>query len=63
MTRSGQAALSSQRMRQRKLNTRSALKILSENQLQEADDDIQRIVSTVDTGVEKGEVNASLPSS
>ena len=60
MTRAG--ALSQSRMRQRKLNTRAALQIIRENDLHEADDDLPRVLSGLDSGVEKAEQNVcSLP--
>lgn len=61
MTRAG--ALSQSRMRQRKLNTRAALQIIREDDLHEADDDLPRVLSGLDSGVEKAEQNVcSLPS-
>lgn len=55
MTRAG--ALSQSRMRQRKLNTRAALQIIGEDNLHEADDDLPRVLSGLDSGVEKAEQN------
>ena len=55
MTRAG--ALSQSRMRQRKLNTRAALQIVREDDLHEADDDLPRVLSGLDSGVEKAEQN------
>lgn len=55
MTRAG--ALSQSRMRQRKLNTRAALQIIREDDLLEADDDLPRVLSGLDSGVEKAEQN------
>lgn len=59
MTRAG--ALSQSRMRQRKLNTRAALQIIGEDDLHEADDDLPRVLSGLDSGVEKAEQNVCLP--
>ncbi|KAL8734935.1 MAG: hypothetical protein Q9166_001287 [cf. Caloplaca sp. 2 TL-2023] len=53
MTRSTVAA--SARFRQRKLTTKQALQILREDQIDTVDDDAQRNVPKVETGVEKGE--------
>ena len=53
MTRSTVAA--SARFRQRKLTTKQALQILREDQIESVDDDAQRNVPKVETGVEKGE--------
>lgn len=53
MTRSTVAA--SARFRQRKLTTKQALQILREDQIDSVDDDAQRNVPKVETGVEKGE--------
>ena len=53
MTRSTIAA--SARFRQRKLTTKQALQILREDQIDAVDDDGQRNVPKVETGVEKGE--------
>ncbi|CAD6591648.1 MAG: Enhancer of polycomb-like protein 1 [Alectoria sarmentosa] len=44
-------------MRQRKLNTRAALQIVREDDLHEADDDLPRVLSGLDSGVEKAEQN------
>ena len=59
MTRTG--ALSQSRMRQRKLNTRAALQIIREDDLHEADDDLPRVLSGLDSGVEKAEQNVGSP--
>lgn len=53
MTRS--AVAGSARFRQRKLTTKQALQILREDQIDAIDDDGQRNVPKVETGVEKGE--------
>lgn len=53
MTRSTLGA--SARCRQRKLNTRQPLPIRHEHQIDEADDEAQRHVTKIDTGVEKAE--------
>lgn len=53
MTRSTAAA--SARFRQRKLSTRQTLQILKEDQVDSVDDEAQRNVTKVETGVEKGE--------
>ncbi|KAL8675964.1 MAG: hypothetical protein Q9186_007461 [Xanthomendoza sp. 1 TL-2023] len=53
MTRSTVAG--SARFRQRKLTTKQALQILREDQIDTVDDDAQRNVPKVETGVEKGE--------
>lgn len=53
MTRSTAAA--SARFRQRKLSTRQTLQILKEDQVDTVDDEAQRNVTKVETGVEKGE--------
>lgn len=53
MTRS--TAAGSARFRQRKLTTKQALQILSEDQIDAIDEDGQRNVPKVETGVEKGE--------
>ena len=56
----------SQAFRQRKLNSRQALAILRDDQIDDFDDEIQRNVPKIDTGVEQGEQNVSpseLPSS
>ncbi|KAL9072835.1 MAG: hypothetical protein Q9161_003377 [Pseudevernia consocians] len=55
MTRAG--ALSQSRMRQRKLNTRASLQIIREDDLHEAEDDLPRVLSGLDSGVEKAEQN------
>ena len=59
MTRAG--ALSQSRMRQRKLNTRASLQIIREDDLHEADDDLPRVLSGLDSGVEKAEQNVGFP--
>ncbi|KAL8658201.1 MAG: hypothetical protein Q9226_001169 [Calogaya cf. arnoldii] len=61
MTRSTVAA--SARFRQRKLTTKQALQILREDQIDSLDDDAQRNVPKVETGVEKGEEIAALSAS
>ncbi|KAL8754794.1 MAG: hypothetical protein Q9199_004094 [Rusavskia elegans] len=61
MTRSTVAA--SARFRQRKLTTKQALQILREDQIDSVDDDAQRNVPKVETGVEKGEEIAALSAS
>ncbi|KAL8838063.1 MAG: hypothetical protein Q9176_005268 [Flavoplaca citrina] len=61
MTRSTVAA--SARFRQRKLTTKQALQILREDQIESVDDDAQRNVPKVETGVEKGEEVAALSAS
>ncbi|KAI9881349.1 MAG: Enhancer of polycomb-like protein 1 [Pleopsidium flavum] len=43
------------RFRQRKLSTKQTLQILREDQVDQIDDDAQRNIPKVDTGVEKGE--------
>lgn len=53
MTRSTVAA--SARFRQRKLTTKQALQVLREDQIDAVDEDGQRNVPKVETGVEKGE--------
>ena len=53
MTRSTVAG--SARFRQRKLTTKQALQILREDEIDHVDDDGQRNVPKVETGVEKGE--------
>ncbi|KAI9721444.1 MAG: hypothetical protein M1812_002206 [Candelaria pacifica] len=52
MTRAGAAGA---RFRQRKLSTKVALAIVREDQVDKVDDDTQRNIPRVDTGVEKGE--------
>lgn len=59
MTRSTVAG--SARFRQRKLSTRQTLQILREDQVDQVDDEAQRNVPKVETGVEKGEEIVSLP--
>ncbi|KAL2052637.1 hypothetical protein ABVK25_007197 [Lepraria finkii] len=49
------AALGSQRIRQRKLNTRNGLGIVREDELEPIDDELQRNVPRIDTGIEKAE--------
>ncbi|KAI9818523.1 MAG: Enhancer of polycomb-like protein 1 [Pycnora praestabilis] len=51
MTRAGAAA----RFRQRKLSTKHQLAVVREDQVEKVDDDAQRNIPKVDTGVEKGE--------
>ena len=60
MTRSTAAA--SARFRQRKLSTKHALQILREDEVDQVDDEAQRNVPKVETGVEKGEEIVSLVS-
>lgn len=56
--------ISSQRFRQRKLSTKQNLAILRESEVENlADDEAQRHIPKVETGVEKGEEIVSLPSS
>ena len=59
MTRSTVAG--SARFRQRKLSTRQTLQILREDQVDQVDDEAQRNVPKVETGVEKGEEIVSWP--
>lgn len=59
MTRSTVAG--SARFRQRKLSTRTTLQILREDQVDQVDDEAQRNVPKVETGVEKGEEIVSCP--
>ncbi|KAL8953242.1 MAG: hypothetical protein Q9222_000895 [Ikaeria aurantiellina] len=61
MTRSSVAG--SARFRQRKLTTKQTLQILREDQIDAVDDDGQRNVPRVETGVEKGEEIAALSAS
>ncbi|KAL8843109.1 MAG: hypothetical protein Q9170_000239 [Blastenia crenularia] len=61
MTRSTVAG--SARFRQRKLTTKQALQILREDQIDSVDEDGQRNVPKVETGVEKGEEIAALSAS
>ena len=58
MTRSAVAA--SARFRQRKLSTRQTVQIVREDQVDKVDDEAQRNVPKVETGVEKGEEVVSL---
>ena len=51
MTRAGAAA----RFRQRKLSTKQTLAVVREDQVDKVDDDPQRNIPKVETGVEKGE--------
>jgi enhancer of polycomb-like protein len=51
MTRAGAAA----RFRQRKLSTKQTLAIVREDQVDKVEDDPQRNIPKVETGVEKGE--------
>lgn len=60
MTRS--AVAGSARFRQRKLSPRQTLQILKEDQIDKVDDEAQRNVPKVETGVEKGEEIVSRPS-
>lgn len=60
MTRS--AVAGSARFRQRKLSPRQTLQILKEDQVDKVDDEAQRNVPKVETGVEKGEEIVSRPS-
>ena len=49
-------------VRQRKLNTKAALRIIRENEIEEQpDDEAQRHIPQVETGVEKGEEIVSPP--
>jgi hypothetical protein len=51
------------RFRQRKLSTKQQLQILREDQVEKIDDEAQRNIPKVDTGVEKAEeLVSSLPS-
>ena len=50
----------SQAFRQRKLNYRQALSILRDDQIEDFDDEIQRNVPKIDTGVEQGEQNVRI---
>lgn len=59
MTRAGAAGA---RFRQRKLSTKQTLQILREDQVERVDDDPQRNIPKVETGVEKGEEVVSSPS-
>ncbi|KAI9826885.1 MAG: Enhancer of polycomb-like protein 1 [Thelocarpon impressellum] len=52
MTRAGAAGA---RFRQRKLSTKQSLQVLREDQVEKVEDDQQRNIPKVDTGVEKGE--------
>jgi len=47
-------------IRQRKLNTKTGLAVISEDQLEGVDDEIQRNVPKIDTGVEQAEQNVRL---
>lgn len=58
MTRS--AVVGSARIRQRKLSTRQTVQIVREDQADCIDDEAQRNVPKVETGVEKGEEVVSL---
>ena len=50
------AANNARHVRQRKLNTKQPLRILRENEIDDAgDDESQRHIPQVETGVEKGE--------
>jgi enhancer of polycomb-like protein len=57
MTRAGTAP----RFRQRKLSTKQTLAVVREDQVDKVDDDPQRNIPKVETGVEKGEEIVSLP--
>lgn len=48
-------------IRQRKLNTKTGLAVISEDQLEGVEDEIQRNVPKIDTGVEQAEQNVSTP--
>lgn len=48
-------ASTARHVRQRKLNTKQPLRILRENELEEANDESQQHIPQVDTGVEKAE--------
>ena len=45
----------SARFRQRKLGTRQSLQVVREDQIDKIDEEVQRNVPRVETGVEKGE--------
>lgn len=47
-------------IRQRKLNTKTSLAVVSEDQLEAVDDEVQRNVPKIDTGVEQAEQNVRL---
>jgi len=47
-------------IRQRKLNTKTGLAVISEDQLEGLDDEFQRNVPKIDTGVEQAEQNVRL---
>ena len=51
MTRSG----AGNRFRTRKLSTKQSLAVLRENQIDSVDDDAQRNIPQIETGVERGE--------
>ena len=59
MTRS--TTVPSARFRQRKLGPRQPLQIVREDQVDKLDDEAQRNVPKVETGVEKGEEVVSAP--
>ena len=62
MTRSASNALgANSRIRTRKLNTRTNLSILRQEDLQELDDEAQRNVPTVESGVERAEEKVGIP--
>lgn len=48
-------ASNARHVRQRKLNTKQHLRVLRENELEEATDESQQHIPQVDTGVEKAE--------
>lgn len=48
-------ASNARHVRQRKLNTKQHLRVLRENELEEAADESQQHIPQVDTGVEKAE--------
>ena len=60
MTRAGAAGA---RFRQRKLSTKQSLQVVREDQVEKLEDDQQRNIPKVDTGVEKGEEIVSYLSS
>lgn len=64
MTRSTTAAAAlgaHARVRTRKLNTRTNLAILRQEDLQDLDDEAQRNVPRIDTGIEKAEESVRVP--
>lgn len=48
-------------IRQRKLNTRNGLGIVREDELEPIDDELQRNVPRIDTGIEKAEEQRVIP--